>query len=190
MRPSPAAGRKESPVASLMRAMCRVPTQFSRATAIKNLKTAEVAAQRAITSAACKHRRPPPAQPGFWLLLSGFGIGVRGVKSSKGSHLRLVAALGAALAIALAACAGQAILEKLPRYSGQPIDALIAKLGSPTRQDTVAGKAVYIWAGSQVVDGAGYTCTIRATVDQQNTIINTDFQGNEAGCSRYAAMLR
>jgi hypothetical protein len=85
---------------------------------------------------------------------------------------------------------GQSILDKLPSYSGQPIGALVGKLGSPTRQDTVAGKTVYIWATGQAVDGASYICTIRATVDPQNTILATDFQGNEAGCSRYAAMLR
>jgi hypothetical protein len=92
--------------------------------------------------------------------------------------------------LALAACAGQAIKDKMPAYIGQPSSVLIGKLGFPTRQDTVAGRKVYIWTTSNLVDGTNYGCTIRAIVDDQDVIMTWDYQGNEGGCAHYASTLR
>ncbi len=77
----------------------------------------------------------------------------------------------------------------MPAYMGQPIDALIAKLGFPTKQDTIAGETVYIWSTGQFIEGTSYGCTIRAIVNAQSVIDHWDYIGNEGQCMRYAALL-
>lgn len=106
-----------------------------------------------------------------------------------GEILRLRVCLAMAVCVAFSACAGQMIKDKLPAYVGQPINALIAKLGFPTRQDTIAGQTVYVWTTGGMVEGTSFGCTIRAIVDTQNVITRWDFQGNERGCANYASML-
>ena len=102
---------------------------------------------------------------------------------------RLATAL-CATAIGLTGCAGQTINDKMPSYLGHPTSALIGKLGFPTRQDTVAGKKVYVWTTSNFVDGTNYSCTIRAIINEQDIVSTWDLQGNEAGCEGYASRLR
>lgn len=93
------------------------------------------------------------------------------------------------LAVGVGSCAGQAIKDRMPTYVGQPASVLIDKLGYPTRQDNVAGRKVYIWSIANMVDGTNYGCTIRAIIDDQEVVINWDYQGNEGGCSHLAAKL-
>ena len=96
--------------------------------------------------------------------------------------------------IGLAGCAGQTIGNStyvaLPKYVGQPTDALVGKLGLPSGQDKIHGRRVYVWTTSNVVDGTNYSCTVHAMVDDQDIIITADFQGNEGGCLQFASMLR
>lgn len=109
---------------------------------------------------------------------------------SWGTIVRNLVCIGLALCLALSACAGLTIKDKMPAYVGQPISALIAKLGYPTRQDAVAGRTVYAWSNNRFVEGTSYGCTIRAIVDSSDTITSWDFVGNEGGCGMYAQMLR
>lgn len=92
--------------------------------------------------------------------------------------------------VALSACAGQTIKDRMPAYMGRPIDDLIAKLGFPTRQDSIAGQTVYVWSVSGMDEGTSYGCTIRAIIDAQSIVARWDYQGNEGACGRYAALLR
>jgi hypothetical protein len=62
-----------------------------------------------------------------------------------------------AASLALCACAGAMIKEKMKPYVGQPASALIAKLGYPTREEQVAGQKVFVWSSGQVVEGTSYT---------------------------------
>ena len=89
----------------------------------------------------------------------------------------------------LAGCAGAIIKDKMASLAGQPINAAIDKLGFPTEQTEIAGRKVYIWSSRSFVEGTSYECKIRAIVDDHDTIINWDFEGNEGGCQRYAARL-
>ena len=60
------------------------------------------------------------------------------------------------LCAALAGCAGQTIRDRLPTYTGQPANVLIAKLGFPSREDNIAGRKVYVWTTSNFIDGTNY----------------------------------
>jgi hypothetical protein len=116
-------------------------------------------------------------------------IAVR-LREMRGYPVRVSLCVAMAAGLAVAACAGQTIKDKLPAYMGQPIGALIAKLGFPTRQDMIAGQTVYVWTVNGMQEGTSYGCTIRAIVDAQNVMTRWDFQGNEGACTRYAASLR
>jgi hypothetical protein len=50
----------------------------------------------------------------------------------------------AAMSIFVAACAGT-VKEGMSRLQGQPLSVVIAKIGQPNDERTVAGKKVYIW---------------------------------------------
>jgi hypothetical protein len=50
----------------------------------------------------------------------------------------------AAACLWVAACAGT-VKEGMTRLQGQPLSVVIAKIGLPTDERTVAGKKVYIW---------------------------------------------
>ena len=77
----------------------------------------------------------------------------------------------------------------MPGYIGRPVSDLINRLGFPTRQDTVAGRTVYVWTMGYLVEGTGYACTIRAILDQHNIVTSFDGYGNQGGCADYAAKL-
>jgi hypothetical protein len=102
-------------------------------------------------------------------------------------RLLLFAAIAAGLA--LSACAGRMIDDKMKGYLGQPASALITKLGYPTRQDEIAGKKIYVWAVTGMYRGTSHDCTIRAILNPDDTISSYDFGGNEAACESYAMLL-
>lgn len=92
-------------------------------------------------------------------------------------------------AIVVAGCAGQTIKDKMAAYPGQPASAIIDRLGFPSTQQEVAGRKVYVWATNNFVDGTNYKCQIRTIVDERDTIITWDYEGNEGGCASFAARL-
>ncbi len=89
-------------------------------------------------------------------------------------------------AATLAACAFPTINEKMASFVGQPVNALVARLGYPTREDHVGGRKVYVWTTGNVAE---YTCTIRAILDDRDVIATWDAVGNEGGCANYAGAL-
>ena len=101
--------------------------------------------------------------------------------------LRLVvAAAGCAL---VAACAGS-IKEGMTQLEGQPLSAIVAKIGAPIEERTIEGKKVYIW-GSPIGTPASRdaTCEIRATMNG-DLVGSLEYQGDQKLCERYAARLR
>ena len=102
--------------------------------------------------------------------------------------MRIVAIL--ALALCLGSCATQTIKEKLNLYSGQPASVIIARLGYPTSEQTVAGAKGYIWSTNRFIEGTSIGCKIRVMVDAQEIVTAWDFEGSESGCAAYASMLR
>jgi hypothetical protein len=100
-------------------------------------------------------------------------------------------AVVATMGMPVASCAGT-IKERMAKFEGLPLSAVIAKIGSPLDEErTVAGKKVYIW-GSLVDPTKPATdkqCQIRATMNG-DVIESFDYQGDEELCQRYAARLR
>jgi hypothetical protein len=102
---------------------------------------------------------------------------------------RLVAAAaGCAL---VAACAGT-VREGMTKLEGQPLSAVIAKIGPPIDERTIAGQKVYIWGSLELTPTKGSQekkCQIRATMNG-DMVGSLDYQGDETLCQRYAARLR
>jgi hypothetical protein len=92
------------------------------------------------------------------------------------------------LALILAGCVGDSITKGMGSLVGQPLDAAIAKLGVPTSESTIAGRKVYVWVTQNFVEGTAYRCQIRVVMKGDVTG-SFDWDGNNAGCLRYAAIL-
>ena len=98
-------------------------------------------------------------------------------------------AVVAAVGISVASCAGT-VKEGMVKFEGQPLSAVIAKIGEPIDERTIAGKRVYIWGSLGTLNkGEKGKCQITATMDG-DVIRSFDFQGEESFCQRYAARLR
>jgi hypothetical protein len=91
----------------------------------------------------------------------------------------------------LVSCAGS-IKEGMAQLEGQPLSAVIAKIGAPIEERTIEGRKVYIW-GSPSPNTAPSSrdtgCQIRATMNG-DLVGSLEYQGNEQLCQRYAARLR
>jgi len=96
----------------------------------------------------------------------------------------------AAMGIFVAACAGT-VKEGMSRLQGQPLSVVIAKIGVPSDERTVAGKKVYIWGPPEPLQKGSKEkgCQFRATMNG-DVIESFDYQGDETLCQRYAARLR
>ena len=98
-------------------------------------------------------------------------------------------AVVAAVGISVASCAGT-IKEGMVKFEGQPLSAVVAKIGEPIDERTIAGRRVYIWGSLGTVNkGEKGKCQIRATMDG-DLIASFDYEGDEELCQRYAARLR
>jgi hypothetical protein len=97
------------------------------------------------------------------------------------------AAAGCAL---VAACAGT-VREGMTKLEGQPLSAVIAKIGPPIDERTIAGQKVYIWGSLELTPTKSQEkkCQIRATMNG-DLVGSLDYQGDETLCQRYAARLR
>jgi hypothetical protein len=97
-----------------------------------------------------------------------------------------VAAAGCSL---VAACAGT-IQEGMTKLEGQPLSAIVAKIGAPIEERTIEGRKVYIWGSPNLTTPTrDATCQIRATMNG-DIVGSLEYQGDEKLCQRYAARLR
>jgi hypothetical protein len=98
-------------------------------------------------------------------------------------------AAGAAC-ILVAACAGT-IKEGMARLEGQPLSAVIARIGQPMGERSIAGKRVYYWGTPELSSKSDREkqCQIRATMDG-DVIERLAYEGDESLCQRYAERLR
>jgi hypothetical protein len=95
----------------------------------------------------------------------------------------------AAACMLVAACAGT-IKEGMTRLEGQPLSAVIAKIGPPIEERAIAGKRVYIWGSPAAAQPTKEKqCQIRATMNG-DVIESFAYEGDETLCERYAARLR
>jgi hypothetical protein len=89
----------------------------------------------------------------------------------------------------VAACAGT-IQEGMTKLEGQPLSAIVAKIGSPVEELTVEGRKVYVWGSPKMTTPThDATCQIRATMNG-DIVGSLEYQGDEKLCQRYAARLR
>ena len=88
-------------------------------------------------------------------------------------------AVVAAVGISITSCAGT-IKEGMVKFEGKPLSAVVAKIGEPIDERTVAGRRVYIWGSLGTLNnGERGKCQIRATMDSDEEL-----------CQRYTARLR
>ena len=100
-----------------------------------------------------------------------------------------VAIAAALAAVLLWGCAGRMIQSGMDSMVGQPLSAVIAKLGVPNEEQTIAGQKVYTWYSGRLIEGTTSSCRIRAIM-RGDIIATWDYEGNESACWRYASRLR
>jgi hypothetical protein len=95
-----------------------------------------------------------------------------------------------AACILVAACAGT-IKEGMAKLEGQPLSAVIARIGQPMGERSIAGKRVYYWGTPQlsVKSDREKQCQILATMNG-DVIERLAYEGDEALCQKYAERLR
>jgi hypothetical protein len=85
-------------------------------------------------------------------------------------------------ALALAGCTVGTLNMGTSDYKGQPLSAVVTKLGSPDEQATVEGQKTYTW----VRGSALYQCRIRVTM-AGDVIDSYEGSGDVGVCSQYGA---
>lgn len=93
------------------------------------------------------------------------------------------------LVAALAGCAGDVIQKGMSEMLGQPLSAVVSKIGMPNDERVIANQKVYTWYSSSFDEGTQYQCKIRVIM-AGDLIGSFDFEGNNGTCMRYAARLR
>jgi hypothetical protein len=100
--------------------------------------------------------------------------------------------LATTISLAASACAVD-VKDAMKNLEGQPLSALVAKLGPPLDERTISGKTVFTWGTpyptfpGQFKDGE--QCQIRATMNGDRIAL-LDYEGDEKLCARYTARLR
>lgn len=126
-------------------------------------------------------------------------------------------AVFATVSLLMAGCAGPQIEAGMNQLMGQPVASLIAVLGYPDAEGSVAGRKVYVWSNQSqetlilpetnyttgfvagqpvtlqntqfVPTNLNFSCRIRAIVNDQDIIESWDYRGNQGGCAPYARRL-
>jgi hypothetical protein len=86
-------------------------------------------------------------------------------------------------ALALAGCSIGTLNLGTNNYKGQPLSAVIAKLGAPDEQETIAGQKTYTW----IRGNALYQCRIRATM-AGDVVESYEGSGDVGVCNQYGAL--
>ena len=86
-------------------------------------------------------------------------------------------------ALALAGCSVGSLNLGTNDYKGQPLSTVIAKLGSPEEQQTIAGQKTYTWIRGNALQ----ECRIRVTM-AGDVIDSYEGFGDVAICSQYGAL--
>jgi hypothetical protein len=96
-------------------------------------------------------------------------------------------ATGAACML-VAACAGT-VKEGMAKLEGQPLSAVVARIGQPMGERSIAGKRVYYWGTPQLSSKSEKQCQILATMNG-DLIERLAYEGDESLCQKYAERLR
>jgi hypothetical protein len=95
-----------------------------------------------------------------------------------------------AACILVGACAGT-VKEGMAKLEGQPLSAVVARIGQPMGERSIAGKRVYYWGTPQLSSQSGreQQCQIQATMNG-DVIERLAYEGDETLCQKYAERLR
>jgi hypothetical protein len=96
-----------------------------------------------------------------------------------------------AACVLVAACAGT-IKEGMTKLEGQPLSAVVARIGQPMGERGIAGKRVYYWGSPPQLSTKGdreKQCQILATMNG-DLIERLAYEGDELLCQKYAERLR
>ena len=86
-------------------------------------------------------------------------------------------------ALALAGCAIGNIKLGTNDFKGQPLGAVVAKLGNPEENETIAGQKTYTW----IRGNAQQECRIRVTM-AGDIVDSYEGFGDVGTCSQYGAL--
>jgi hypothetical protein len=95
-----------------------------------------------------------------------------------------------AACLLVAACAGT-IKEGMAKLEGQPLSVVIARIGQPMGERSIAGKRVYYWGSPELSSKSNREkqCQILATMNGE-VIERLSYEGDESLCQKYAERLR
>jgi hypothetical protein len=95
-----------------------------------------------------------------------------------------------AACILVAACAST-VQEGMAKLEGQPLSAVVARIGQPIGERSVAGKRVYYWGTPQLSSKSDREkqCQILATMNG-DVVERLAYEGDESLCQKYAERLR
>jgi hypothetical protein len=86
-------------------------------------------------------------------------------------------------------CAGT-VKEGMAKLEGQPLSAVVAKIGQPMGERAIAGKRVFYWGSPELSSKSGRgQCQIQATMNG-DVIERLAYEGDETLCQKYAERLR
>jgi hypothetical protein len=86
-------------------------------------------------------------------------------------------------ALALTGCSVGTLNLGTNNYKGQPLSAVLTKLGSPEEQGTIAGQKTYIWIRGTALQ----ECRIRVVM-AGDVIDSYEGSGDVGICSQYGAL--
>jgi hypothetical protein len=81
---------------------------------------------------------------------------------------------------------GQPVTSSL---QGQPLTAVIARLGIPPDESSAAGSTVYLWSSGTAGEPADRKCQVRAIMSG-GVVGSFNYEGTSTACARYIALLR
>jgi hypothetical protein len=89
----------------------------------------------------------------------------------------------------VAGCAGT-VKEGMAKLEGQPLSAVVAKIGQPMGERAIAGKRVFYWGSPELSSkSVRGQCQIQATMNG-DVIERLAYEGDETLCQKYAERLR
>jgi hypothetical protein len=78
--------------------------------------------------------------------------------------------------------------EKIDNMKGQPVRAVIDKLGSPQSVMQAGGEKVYVWSAGGL-EALGSNCTVKVFANREDKVTRYGYDGTVAGCGYYAHRL-
>jgi hypothetical protein len=73
------------------------------------------------------------------------------------------------------------------KFKGRNISVLVDKISYPTEKRDMLGKTIYLW---KTGNPRGLYCDLEVVVDEKNTILEGNYNGNNGGCENLARRMQ